>query len=140
MANILRMIGVQNGNEHIITPYSPATHIGPSNTYRVNAWGGGTVGNNTEIISIGNNIHSLLPEGDVRKNYALIGAIWTDKGTIPPIGTNEGSTKLANSTMETYEQELNCFSCHQTSGKDLWGDLRISHIFNHIKSFTPKKK
>lgn len=112
--------------------------IGPSNTYRVNPWGntGGEMDaakasaeNNSEIISL--NIDVLghlakLAPGDVRANYILIGALWTQKGQIPPSGTQIGSLDLANSTLETYHQKLHCFTCHKGSS---FGRDQLSHIY-----------
>lgn len=109
--------------------------IGSSNTYRVNPWGdsGGQTSsaeNNTEIISLNTDVLGLLAPGDVRANYVLIGALWTQHGQIPPSGTQIGSLDLANSSMETYHQNLNCFTCHQ--GKS-FGDDDLSHIYFQLQ-------
>jgi hypothetical protein len=97
------------------------TTIGPSDTCRLNAWGSpvGADGHaaNTHIISLNDSIGRMLDGGDVRKNYMLIGAIWN---------FNDGATKLANSTLETYEQQGGCTEkCHV-------GELdqgNLSHMF-----------
>lgn len=112
----------------------------PSNTIRSFAWGASSdtgVDDLTEVISLNNSLQQLLPDGDVRKNYALIGAVWTGGG-IPGVDNQGadslGSTQLANATMETYFQKstMNCFSCHQ--GGQLKG---LSHIWG---SLTPLSK
>ena len=107
-----------------------ATTAVRSNTVRTFAWGGaqGAAGlqNNTDIIALNNAIISMLGNGDVRKNYVLIGAVWTG-GLIPPGGTTQptppvapplppaivlpgaqsvGSVLLSNATMETYHQAI----------------------------------
>jgi hypothetical protein len=115
--------------------------ITPSDTLLNNPWGQGTSSNNTEIISLNDSVLGLIPPGDVRKNYVLIGALWTNgkiPGFDPPNTVQQiGSTQLANATMETYIQfaSLNCFSCHSGSpgnglGMKCGGGL--SHIYGDI--------
>lgn len=109
--------------------------IGPGNTYRINPWGDagnaqGSAANNTEIVALNAAILPLLA-GDVRQNYVLTGALWTQNGQVPPTGSppppQAGSLLLANSTMETYHQDINCFACH--NGTSFNG---LSHIYNSI--------
>lgn len=106
---------------------------------RIMAWGSAsnTVPNqedktpadaNSEVISINNDIRSLLVGNDIRKNYLLIGATWTFGGNAPngacypyapqvngktpndsipnpvPVGDAIGTAQLSNSTMETFVQ------------------------------------
>ena len=85
--------------------------IGPSDTCRVNAWGvhpqdqlREKAKKNTQVIAINSNVIGMLPTGDVRRNYLLIGTVW---------GQGVGSNQLANTTLETYVQDTRCFSCHQ---------------------------
>jgi hypothetical protein len=115
--------------------------ISASDTLLDNPWGQGTTANNTEIISLNDGVLGLLPSGDVRKNYVLVGALWTNgkiPGFDPPPQVQQiGSTQLANSTMETYFQfaTLNCFTCHAGSpgnglGAHCGGGL--SHIYGDI--------
>lgn len=113
--------------------------IGPSNTYRVNPWGNAgnaasSATNNTEILSVNTDVLALLADGDIRKNYILIGALWTQNGQIPgtvnPPPPQIGSLELANSTMETYHQDLNCFVCHQGPS---FGKNDLSHIYFEIQ-------
>ena len=120
--------------------------ISPSNTMRTHPWGGApnqtSAANNTAIISINQNISSMLADGDVRKNYFLVGATWTSNG-VPNIGFQipdvEGSITLANSTMETYFQFNNCFKCHTATRDEPMSQLTgLSHIFGTIKPL-PKK-
>jgi hypothetical protein len=121
--------------------------ICPSNTLRSKAWGaasnvspnpidGSTTASNTEIISINNSIRGMMPNGDVRNNYFMTGATWTIGGAAPN-GSNEvGTSQLANTTMETFQQGpdntttnggSNCFDCH-TSNK-----TGVSHVFGALK-------
>lgn len=125
--------------------------ITPSNTLRDQPWGvvEGTVPNqnvssaaesNSEIISINHNVMTMLIGNDVRKNYIQIGNTWTMNGAYPtgeyPSGGNEiGTSRLANSTMETYHQDLNCFACHSnypSDSNDAYGYVGLSHIFGDI--------
>lgn len=114
---------------------TPGHSISASNTIRTHPWGSSpkqsSAVNNTAIISINQNVTSMLADGDVRKNYFLAGATWTDNG-VPGVGFQipevAGSLTLANATMETYFQFKNCFDCH--NGGKLKG---LSHIFGSIK-------
>jgi hypothetical protein len=128
-------------NIQSIAPFS----ISPSNTLRWKAWGnasdtypsqddpspGNPAYSNTRIISINNNVHSLLADGDIRTNYNFIGATWTVDGSIGNEGNGQGTSRLCNSTMETYQLGSNtlfatggtCFSCHSAFGN------ASSHIF-----------
>jgi hypothetical protein len=122
--------------------------IGPSNALRSKAWGaasnvspnpidGSTTASNTEIISINNSIRGMMPAGDVRSNYFTTGATWTINGQAPN-GTNEvGTSQLANTTMETFQQgpdntttngTSNCFDCHSSN------QTGVSHVFPVLKS------
>ena len=113
----------------------------PSDTLLNNPWGQGTSSNNTEIISLNDSVLGLIPAGDVRKNYVLIGALWTNgkiPGFDPPNTVQQiGSIQLANATMETYFQfpSLNCFTCHSGStgnGLGLKCCGGLSHIYGDI--------
>jgi hypothetical protein len=115
--------------------------ISPSDTRLDNPWGQGTTVNNTEIISLNDSVLGKIPSGDVRKNYVLIGALWSNgkiPGFDPPNQVQQiGSIQLANATMETYFQfpTLNCFSCHAGSpgnglGMKCGGGL--SHVYGDI--------
>ena len=83
----------------------------------------------------------LIAPGDVRRNYVLIGSLWTN-GKIPgfdpaPQVQQIGSTQLANATMETYVQfpTANCFSCHSGSpgnGLGLKCGGGLSHIYGDL--------
>ena len=79
---------------------------------------------NAEVISINNTVRSLLDPADVRKNYFHEGTTWTIfGGNTTPTSNQVGTKKLSNTTMETYAQGSNCFSCHGTN------TTAVSHIF-----------
>jgi hypothetical protein len=107
----------------------PGKTIGPIDTCRENAWGGHPgdprlVEKNTHIIAINSSIMGMLKSGDVRRNYLLIGATW---------GPGLGSRRLANTTLETFEQDKNCTDCHL-------GDLpsgNLSHMYLRLKPLFP---
>jgi hypothetical protein len=139
-----------------ITNVAPSASIAPSNTMRWKPFGAATDVNpnpvdpsiavsNTEIIAVNNSINNtttpLLTSGDVRLNYVMTGATWTAGGAAPNtlVGGNQvGTSSLANTTMETYEQgthssptkqgsAMNCLSCH--NGSNTTG---VSHVFPAI--------
>jgi hypothetical protein len=107
--------------------------IGPSDVLRVNPWGrpGNAAPSNTEIISINNSVIGQLLAGDVRKNYIMTGATWTIGGAAPSGSNQVGTNQMANTTMETFFQPSNCFSCHVTN------QYPVSHIFNDLKPLFP---
>jgi hypothetical protein len=103
----------------------PGKMIEPSDTRRENAWGSspndpGRAPKNTEIIAMNRSISGMLASGDVRKNYLLLGATWS-------LGL--GARRLANTTMETYQQDKNAFVCH--NGNPL--DGRLSFMYGPLK-------
>jgi hypothetical protein len=112
-----------------LTSISPFT-ISASDTLRVDAWGdpagAASATKNTEVISINNSVLGKLVNGDVRKNYMFTGSTWTIPGQAPPSG-QVGTNHMANTTMETYQQGGNCFSCHVTN------TTAVSHVFLALK-------
>ena len=119
--------------------------IAGQSVYRQSPWGTGAAQpapgkesnaqNNTDIISINQNVLGQLTDGDVRSNYVLVGATWANDLVPPAKGVVvKGSLTLANTTMETFSQSKNCFDCH--NGGDLGG---LSHIYNAVnpKLFKP---
>jgi hypothetical protein len=144
-------------NSPNIDSISPFT-ITPSDTIRWKAFGGAfdfspnpldatTAASNSEIISINNSVIGQLAAGDVRANYYMTGSTWTIGGAAPTGsfksgggGGNEvGTSKLANTTMETYQQGsnnlwntgTNCFSCHVTN------TTSVSHIYPPLQPLFP---
>ena len=132
-----------------IVAASPPAPIGPDNIIRHKAWGAasdvapnplkGTPASNSEIISINNAVRAVLAVGDVRHNYIMTGSTWLIAGAFPfnffnP--TQVGTSKLSNSTMETFTQgsspqavgTLNCFDCHSPVKTTI-----VSHVFNDLK-------
>lgn len=138
--------------------------VKPNNTIRWKPWGAAADQNprqadparpgpvitppesNTDLISINNSIISQLAQGDIRKNYLMIGSTWTTGGQAPDqTGTainQVGTSRLANTTMETVHQGsninwaggTNCFSCHTTN------TVTVSHIWNELKPLPVKAK
>jgi hypothetical protein len=111
--------------------------ISASDTLRVDPWGmpGNSAGSNTEVISMNEHVTGMLASGDIRGNYLMTGATWTPFGSNPS-GSNQGvgTSKLTNSTMETYAQGTNCFACHQNNTAGLTNaTTEISHIFGPLQ-------
>jgi hypothetical protein len=113
--------------------------IGPSDTLRLNPWGStdSNASKNTDVISINNSVLARLENGDVRMNYLFHGATWTKGGVGAPVF---GVGQLSNTTMETYHQGSNCFSCH--TGNPLGTMIGavgtgLSHMFGPLKPLFP---
>ena len=129
----------------------------PTSAVRLNPWGNTqpsaptvsdpVTSNNTLLLSLKTSLDHQLDaagkNGDVLANYMQTGALWTN-GVVPTGNPSElpqfGSTALANTTMETFQQfspggftqapsvqpAANCFSCHS----DFSGPgATISHVF-----------
>lgn len=136
-ANIQRMNLITHNNNTFTMQAIPGKTIGAASAYRVSPWGNSPDDNkqNTLLVNLNNNVRSQLINGDVRKKYFLLGSVWTNNGvpgqnnSIPELA---GSSRLANSTMETFTQSQNCFSCHTTQHND-----SLSHILPIIKPLTP---
>jgi len=143
----------------------PAGSFTASDTLRQKAWGaasdvspnpidGSATASNTEIISINNSVRGMVPAGDVRANYYTPGATWTILGGSPSFanppspGNQVGTSLLAGSTMETYQQGTdttaasggsNCFSCHfDLHGPSALGraTIDVSHIFSFLQPLS----
>lgn len=129
-----------------IIPHNASVSISPSNTIRWKAWGNASdqfpnqedtsiSSANTKIISINNSVHTQLAAGDVRANYNFMGATWTFDGSPGNAFNGAGTSRLCNTTMETYIQGTNtrfatggtCFTCHSNIGTG------SSHIFDATK-------
>jgi hypothetical protein len=61
----------------------------------------------------------------VLKNYFHVGTLWLPPDTDAP-GEQQSSRLLANTTLESFQQEKNCFSCHRPSGSQ--NSYPVSHI------------
>ncbi|HTQ79426.1 MAG TPA: hypothetical protein VMM92_05480, partial [Thermoanaerobaculia bacterium] len=134
-------------NIDAISPHS----INASDTLRMKSWGAASnqtpnpldasaAASNTEIIAINNSVLGMLVGADIRKNYYMTGSTWTTGGAPTgsfPSGNEVGTSKLANTTMETYQQGSNtlfatgsnCFTCHVK----ITTMLDISHVYDAIK-------
>jgi hypothetical protein len=136
-------------------PAPPTVAIKPSNVIRWKPWGAASntrpnpldasaAASNTEIISIHNTV--TVPGGDIRNNYFMTGTTWTIGGAAPngsfsvdPTKNEVGTSLLANTTMETFQQGngntnadgSNCFSCHTTN------TTSVSHVFGALQPLTP---
>ena len=92
---------------------------------------------NTQIIAIDNSIQqdfaALSGGPDIRTNYFMNGATWTENGNPPggnfPTGNSVGTSQMENPTMETFQQGTtfnafsnNCLTCHATN------QLQVSHV------------
>jgi hypothetical protein len=125
----------------------PPFTISASDTIRWKAFGAGSdvapnpldpssAASNTEIISINNSVRGMLVNGDVRTDYIMTGATWTIGGAAPNGSNQAGTSALANTTMETYQQGqdttlahggTNCLTCHNSN------TTGVSHVFKMIK-------
>ena len=109
----------------------PGQTISASDTLRVLPWGMATnnAASNTQLVSINHSVASQMPSGDIRNNYFMLGATWTNGQ--PPNNSNQvGTNQLSNSALETYVQGIgtNCFSCHNGN---MLGDSAFSGL-SHI--------
>jgi hypothetical protein len=116
--------------------------IGASNIFRVNPWGTNAsdaafTSNNTDIVSINRSVLGMLVNGDKRKNYIHTGTTWVLGGGNPSTGTQTGTTGMANTTMETFEQPSTCFDCHSGNMLGSPNGSGLSHIWGPILPLFP---
>lgn len=131
---------ISPSNSTLAFPWGTQANVSP------NAEDGSSAASNSEVISINNNVLGFFIGNDIRKNYMLIGATWTNGGAAPnglsysadtispkQIGDAIGTSLLANSTMETYYQfnYTSCFYCHSNNSSLLPGDL--SHVYDSLQ-------
>ncbi|MES2819831.1 MAG: hypothetical protein V4812_12695 [Pseudomonadota bacterium] len=83
-------------------------------------FGGGNAQNSANIQSLNASVAPHLA-GSVWANYQLVGAQWTtgnddipgaNGAPMAPGDRQIGSLQLANTSMETFTQDANCFACH----------------------------
>lgn len=103
------------------------------NVCRTHPDGGGSDANRSAIQTLNASVQALL--GDTLwSNYRLGGAVWTsgqvpvNNGAFTPADidaggdkppTQLGSLDLANTTMETFTQDQNCFACHNGGAHEI---------------------
>ena len=102
--------------------FDSANPLVPVSVVRVTPWGGGSEPNQINQINIQSldaSVQQALRKiRPVWANYEEAGATWTG-GTIPlnngaPANLLRGSVALANTSMETFQQDASCFSCHNS--------------------------
>ncbi|MES2797143.1 MAG: hypothetical protein V4683_14325 [Bacteroidota bacterium] len=130
---------ISASNSLMAFPWGSAANISP------NAENGSSAASNSEVISINNSVLGWLVGNDIRKNYVLIGATWTNSGVAPTgtsFSTNPsdpgaaiGTSLLANITMETYKQsnQNSCFTCHSNNPNTAsLSPAVLSHVYTGI--------
>jgi hypothetical protein len=116
---------------------SKTSSLAPTEACRVVPQGGGSTDNVDHIKEINASVHGQLPATAIQRNYQLVGSLWTSGGLparslFHPLGKEQrGSLKLANVTMETFEQNHECFTCHNPSDR-LTGLSRLNLGVSHV--------
>lgn len=119
---------------------SPAS-LTPTPVCQLNAWGdtSATSPNAQNIQAINASVAAQLSGSRaLLRNYMLVGGQWTFPGGLPAITqkgqpTNiRGSSKLANTSMESFTQLTSCFGCHNpTPGSNNFNakNIAVSHVW-----------
>ncbi len=88
---------------------------------RQHPWGGGNEQNQDNIKSLNASVRGHLEQHrPLWTNYQLVGGIWTTGNDAIPLNNGApdsiqiGSLVLANTSMETFTQDDNCFACHNS--------------------------
>ncbi len=116
-------------------------------------FGGGNAENIGNIQSLNASVASQQ-SGSIWANYQLVGAQWTtgnddipgaNGAPMAPGNRQIGSLQLANTSMETFTQDANCFACHNagvhtvtvgTSGQSVSGKhLNLSHFIVNYQAW-----
>ncbi|WP_146662403.1 hypothetical protein [Enhygromyxa salina] len=110
--------------------YYPNNPLGPVNVCRAQPHGAGSDTNQGNIVSLDKQLRELTA-GTVWANYTYVGAIWST-GVVPlnnpPPDDLRGSLILANTTMETFKQDENCFSCHNAGVHDVTVGIKTTQV------------
>lgn len=102
---------------------------------------------NTQLISLNRSVIGHVASeqpNDPRQYYFLSGSIWTSDSAVPYYDGNTliasltGTVHPANTTMETFNQGLSCFTCHAMGAKG-GQPTGVSHIYNSINPRTVPK-
>lgn len=117
----------------------------PSEICRVHPYGEpeASVGNTRNIQALNQSFHQQLPAGSVWRNYDYIGSTWTEgepSDAMLVLANIRGSSKLANTSLESFTQDQSCFSCHNTQPMQMGSCLRqtglknlyLSHLFGLV--------
>ena len=108
------------------------------NVARINPWGGAEIENINIVREMNNHVRiNVFGPESVWKNYFLVGAVWGPPFILEPgipIENTFGSPMLSNSTIETFNQDLGCFVCHNTLEKRVNGVSYPPKIINLIPS------
>jgi hypothetical protein len=133
-------------------------NISASDTLHMKPFGGGAnqppnpldataAASNTEVISIDENILAMMASAgasaDIRNNYVMSGATWTEGGQPPsglfPAGNAVGTSLIENTALETYDQGpdtnangLGCFSCHNGNMLGAPQSSGLSHVYGDL--------
>jgi hypothetical protein len=136
----------------------PKDNTKPSEVCRAHPYGepaaAESTGNTDNIKTLNQSFHQQLSTDSVWRNYDYAGSTWTTGkiGTDGLIVTAKsevrGSTTLANTSLESFTQEQNCFSCHVTKatqmsecvGASPAKNLYLSHLFGLIPCPPPNSK
>ncbi|HUI84587.1 MAG TPA: hypothetical protein VL240_10200 [Candidatus Binatia bacterium] len=116
------------------SPFGATFGVPPNPLSGPTSAGSNDANSNSQIIGIDNSIQSdfaaLSGGPDIRTNYYMTGATWTENGNPPtssfPAGIDVGTSVLAGSTMETFQQPSNCFNCHGDGLPSV--NLTVSHV------------
>ncbi len=155
--------------------YTPNSPVSVQNQFDVNnplnvvsvcrevPYGGGDAGNIANIQSLNASVLANQ-SGSVWANYELVGAQWTtgtnaagqddipgaNGAPVNPGDTQIGSLELANTSMETFTQDANCFACHNGGVQTVTvGDsgqivpakhLNLSHFIVNYQAWLQKQK
>lgn len=94
----------------------------PTNVCRTNPFGGANVDVARQIASLNRDVHARLPHNSPLHFYNLVGTVWAADplpagyADVPTYNLQDpaGSPLLANTTLETYKQNVSCFGCHNS--------------------------
>lgn len=111
----------------------PTDNTKPSEVCRVHPYGEPEASVDTKNIRALS--QSFRDQADsVWRNYDYVGATWTEGNTgadgLIVFSEIRGSSKLANTSLESFTQEQNCFSCHSSQPVQMGSCLRTTGLKN----------
>src|SRR5262249_48304989 len=97
----------------------------PTQVCRQAVDGGGNAASRRRIRELDASVSEMLsarPDWRLWSHYTLVGTLWK----LEAYYYDMDARKLANTTLETYDQDTNCFGCHEL------GSTRSSADFSHV--------
>ncbi|HKI02250.1 MAG TPA: hypothetical protein VKK31_09730 [Thermoanaerobaculia bacterium] len=121
-------------------PNPAAGPANPINVCRQYPHGGASSQIGREIAALNRDVQNHLPRDSKWRFYELVGTVWASDPSpegVPTVNLQDpaGSPLLANTTLETFKQNVSCFGCHSSQFPGEFASLAgSSPVVNQAKT------